>query len=178
MSFTQKLLQTSQTNPRVAELIERNQMLIQSSNFILKEYKTEMTLNPPRFPIQISGEIRKNGFLYAETECRTMHYHSKLNWKVNFASPYVQRLVGRMDFLGNLQLDVEEFSYSFPFPKRSTQFKCAKNDAGEVIFVANTIETQMSRNEITTHLIGDPFGKDDRKRNEFLTNREELLTYI
>ena len=173
------LIKIGKTNSEVSDLIERNSEILESSNLVIREYKTDISLNPRRVPHKIVGHLKENGFLYMTTETmNTMFYPVGKTWQTLFTHFYPKKFVGQIDFLGNIELQVAEIDYNFFFSKRPVGFKSESDANDSLELVVDSLTVQSNSNEYTTSLVGDPFSKNDVLRTEFLHNKRRLERYL
>lgn len=175
---TEKLIYLSKTDPEVAELIKQNSEILELSYFLIREYTTDICVNAPVFPYKITGKLHSNGFLYMDTHNLMALSYPIGNWKKYFGSFYPTKYTGKIDFLGNIDIEATELAYRFLIAKRAKGYKCMTNQNGNLEFEVDMLTTQSNRNEYTIKLVGDPFCKNEFKRKEFMSNRQKLLKYL
>jgi hypothetical protein len=126
----------------------------------------------------MKGNLHSNGFLYIKTHCLNATSYPLRNWKKFSTSFYPKKLSGRIDFLGNIEIQVTETAYSLLIPKRPKGYKCSSIKNGKMEFEIESLGTQSNRNEYTTNLVGDPFLKNEALRKEFIRNKIILESYL
>lgn len=174
----EQLLVLSQSHPDLNALIERNTAILAQARFSIVEYKTDLKLNPPIYPFEYTGNLHRNGYLYLNTTCFDSLAYPLSHWKKNVGIPYPKQLKGTMDFLGNIHLEVSELGYTIFFAKRALIFALTNNSEGMLTFEVQKLEIQTNRNEYSTHFLGDPFGKNETLRHEFMANCEKMKRFL
>jgi hypothetical protein len=177
MEKSERLLHIASTNQEVQSLIEENNALLDSLTCFMKPYKLEIKGKPTVQCYAIEGEIHANGYLYCDTLNQRRMTFSYENYRSLFFSFYPTKLTGNIDFLGNLKLRVTEIKYCYFGAQTPVSFQCTFNSNSVTANIDKT-EWTLNTQEFISKLILDPFGGDSFKREKFVKNRSELLTYL
>jgi hypothetical protein len=118
------------------------------------------------------GEIHNNGFLYFTTKETNIVVAS---FQAGF---YPLSYLGIINYFGESNVRIEKKGYQFFGGRVPERFKGSIDRNGNILF--NTTESYWESGGyyFVSHILADPFSKDEIKREKFLKNRIELKNRI
>jgi hypothetical protein len=118
---------------------------------------------------KLKGTLQPNGHLFYECE-KTNIAITNLEKLV-----YPKRFTGKIDMLGKSELEVCKTGFRFFLSRVPEQFKGSITSTGEVNIEITKWGTDFFGHNYMSKLICDPFGGNQEKQSEFMSNRDQII---
>jgi len=153
-------------------IAQKNYELLENSRLNCKTHKTGWSAYGS-FTTQLRGKIENNGLFYCKTRTTNLPFRPLMNFE------YPSKFEGYIDCLGTVRLITVETEKA-AFKTLPNKFSGTIDNKGRVVMSTEERETDIlsGGRMIISEIIGNPFGNSQEKKEQFLTNKKELILLI
>ena len=167
------------TNPSAKVLMDACLAKLASPNFTLKVTKTDFGMYTS-YVKEISGTLRKNGWLYAHAETvsgQFMDFFEHLPVMFGFRV-YPKAFEGTINFMGVINLHVKDHGYAFIGSQVPETLNGSIDKDGDVRIEVKKSSWELFSNKFAAKFIADPFKGNDQHRMQYIKLKTDIKAVI